>query len=259
SRHKPYGSFLFLGPTGVGKTQTAKVLAGAYFGAEERLIRFDMSEYQGEIGFTKALGDPNTQEPGLLVKAIRDNPFSVLLLDEIEKTDPKILNLLLPLLDEGYLTDNFGHKLDARHLIIIGTSNAGSEMIRQKIAQKVKFSDLSSQVLNYIQKERIFSPELLNRFDGVIVYLPLTQNELKQVTRLMLSELNARLIDKEISVKITDKLIDQIVELGNQPEFGARALRRVIQDRVETRLAQKMLDASLTRGEVVEINLDKSF
>ncbi len=252
---KPIGSFLFLGPTGVGKTETAKTLAASYFGSEKQMVRLDMSEYQGEVGFNKALGYPQTNEPGIFAKEIRKNPFAVLLLDEIEKTDPKILNLFLTILDEGFFTDNFGKKIDCRNLIIIGTSNAGSEFIRQEINDGVNGEKLNHDVLEYVQKEMIFSPEFLNRFDGVIVYKPLTHEHLRQIAKLLLTDLNLRLADKEISVKITNELVDKIATLGYQPTFGARPMARVIQDKIENVVAQKILSGKLKRGEVIEINL----
>lgn len=252
---KPIGSFLFLGPTGVGKTETAKTLAACYFGSEKQMVRLDMSEYQGEVGFNKALGYPQTNEPGIFAKEIRKNPFAVLLLDEIEKTDPKILNLFLTILDEGFFTDNFGKKIDCRNLIIIGTSNAGSEFIRQEINNGVPGEKLNQDVLEYVQKEMIFSPEFLNRFDGVIVYKPLTHDHLKQIAKLLLTDLNLRLAKKEISIKITDELVDKVATLGYQPTFGARPMARVIQDKIENVVAQKILSGKLKRGEVIEINL----
>lgn len=252
--NKPIGGFLFMGPTGVGKTETAKALAEAYFGSEERLIRFDMSEYQGKEAIERVIGSTRTNEPGVFVKRIRENPFSLLLLDEIEKTHPNILNLFLTMLDEGYFTDAFGKKVDCRSLIIIGTSNAGTELIRQRINQGAKPDQLEKEVVDHVQKEGIFSPEFINRFDAVVIYRPLTHENLLKVAELMLKNLNQRLKKKEIWVKITPKLLEKIVELGYEPAFGARPMNRVIQDKVEDQIAQKLLQGKLKKGEIeVEI------
>jgi ATP-dependent Clp protease ATP-binding subunit ClpC len=253
--NKPIGTFLFMGPTGVGKTETTKALAALYFGSEEKIIRFDMSEYQGETGLKKALGNPDTAEPGTFAQFIRQLPFAVLLLDELEKTDPKIMNLLLVLLDEGFITDNFGKKIDCRHLIVIGTSNAGSEYIRKRITQKVDYETLRQEIVEYVQEEKIFSPELLNRFDEVVVYHPLSETDVIQIAKLLLQDLNKRLAGKEISIKITDDLARRVAQLGYQPEFGARPMKRVIQDKIEDQIAQRLLKGDVKRGEEIEINI----
>ncbi|MCJ7827773.1 AAA family ATPase, partial [Patescibacteria group bacterium] len=183
---KPIGSFLFMGPTGVGKTETAKALAEAYFGSDQRMIRFDMSEYQSQDALERIIGNVKTGQPGLFAKRLRNNPFSLLLLDEIEKTTPQVLNLFLTMLDEGYFTDTFGKKVDCRNLIIIGTSNAGTELIRQKIQEDLPEAELEKTVVDHVQKKGIFSPEFLNRFDAVVIYRPLSKQNLLKIARLML-------------------------------------------------------------------------
>jgi ATP-dependent Clp protease ATP-binding subunit ClpC len=252
---KPIGTFLFMGPTGVGKTETAKALAEGYFGDENRMIRFDMSEYQGADSIERVIGSTATAEPGLITKAIRENPFSILLLDEIEKTHDKILNLFLTMLDEGYFTDAFGKKVDCRNLIIIGTSNAGTELIRQKIKEGIKEEELEKAVIDHVQREGIFSPEFINRFDAVVIYRPLTPGHLTQIAELMLKNLNQRLKKKEISVKITPELLEKIVKLGYDPAFGARPMNRVIQDQVEDQIAQQLLRGEIKKGQEVEIKI----
>lgn len=258
AKNRPIGTFLFLGPTGVGKTETAKALAEAYFGSESRMIRLDMSEYQTEDALSRAIGSAANREPGLFAKSIREEPFSLLLVDEIEKSDRKVLNLFLTILDEGYFTDAFGKKVDCRNLIIIATSNAGAEFIRQKVSapdsQKVlHVPNLSKEVTEYVLHEGIFSPEFLNRFDGVVVFKPLTPEHLQKIAKLMLENLNQRLAAKDCSIKITPELIKQVAHQGYEPSFGARPMRRLIQDKIEDQIAQKMLKGEIKPGEELEI------
>lgn len=253
--NKPMGSFLFLGPTGVGKTETAKALASIYFGSEKKMIRFDMSEYQEEASISRIIGLAISNEPGIFVKKIRDNPFSLLLLDEIEKANPKILNLFLVLLDEGYFTDAFGQKVDCRNLMIIATSNAGTELIRERIGEGMSEETLSKEVVDYIQKKGIFSPEFLNRFDAVVVYKPLDKENLRKIALLLLEKLNQRLKEKGIAVKITDYLLERVVDLGYEPAFGARPMNRVIQDKIEDQIAQKMLSGEVKKGQEIEVEI----
>jgi ATP-dependent Clp protease ATP-binding subunit ClpC len=265
---KPIGSLLFMGPTGVGKTETAKALAEGYFGNENRMIRFDMSEYQGEDALDRVIGSLGTNEPGAFAKTIREKPFSLLLLDEIEKSHPNILNLFLVMIDEGYFTDAFGKKVDCRNLIIIGTSNAGTELIREKLSQKhdpgskkktiqdrENMDKLEREVVDYVQRKGIFSPEFINRFDAVVIYRPLTHENLLEIAKLMLANLNKRLKKKDLSIKITDKLLEKVVKLGYDPAFGARPMNRVIQDKIEDQIAQKLLRGELRKGEEVEIEI----
>jgi len=268
SKNRPIGTFLFLGPTGVGKTETAKSLAFAYFGSEKRMIRFDLAEYQTPEAIDKAIGCLATKEPGLMATAIRENPFSLLLLDEIEKANPKFLNLLLTILDEGYFTDSFGQKIDCRNLIIIGTSNAGAEFIREKVSQitpdevamqkgesrdSFETNSLSKQIIEYVLKNQIFSPEFINRFDAVVVFKPLTPEHLKKIAELMLVNLNSRLPDCQI--KITPELIEKVAQQGYDPAFGARPMRRIIQDKIEDQIAKKILAGEIKKGEVIEIQI----
>lgn len=254
ARRKPIGSFLFLGPTGVGKTETSKALAEAYFGSEDRMIRFDMSEYQQAGSLSRLIGLPEKDEPGLLAKAVSDNPFSLLLLDEIEKTHSNILNLFLQVFDEGWLTDAFGRKVMFGDSIIIGTSNAGAELIRQKVREGKSLEAFKDELVDYLLKKGIFKPEFLNRFDAVVVFRPLAHDHLIEIAKLMLNNLSKRLLEgMGVQLIISPELVEKVAKLGYQPEFGARPMRRVIQDKIESQIAQRILTQNLKRGDFIEI------
>jgi ATP-dependent Clp protease ATP-binding subunit ClpC len=253
-RKKPAGVFLFLGPTGVGKTETAKALAEAYFGSEERLVRLDMNEYQDEGASVRLLGSFDKNEPGILIKLLRDNPFCVLLFDEIEKASKQVLNLFLAAFDEGYITDNFGKQVSLREMVIIATSNAGAEFIRQKITRGERVDDFKSELIDHLLKESYFSPELLNRFDSVVVYKPLTPENLIKIAELMLKGLNDRLKERGLSIKITESLLKSVAQQGFDPVFGARPMNRLIQDKIEAPLAKRILTGEVGQGEI-EVSL----
>lgn len=250
SEKKPIGSFLFLGPTGVGKTETAKALAAIYFGSEKRMIRFDMSEYQESDSLDRLIG--RDTEVGLLTTAITDNPFSLILLDEIEKAHPNILNLFLQVFDDGRLTDTLGRTVDFTNALIIATSNAGDEMIRESIGVTPK-ETLQEKVLEYLQTTGVFRPEFINRFDAIIMFRPLTSDQVEQIVGLMLTDLNRRLKDKGIAVAATAEVQRKIAAIGFNQEFGARPLRRAIQDKVENLIAMKLLSGEMKRGDTLSL------
>ena len=252
TRNGPMGSFLFLGPTGVGKTETAKALAAIYFGSESRIIRLDMSEFQNVKDIDRLLGTP-TQE-GLLTASVRENPFSLILLDELEKAHPNVLNLFLQVLDEGHITDGLGRKTDFRHTIIIATSNAGYELILEAIKQNTDFASLKKHMLDFLFQQGIYRPEFINRFDGVILFTPLTQEHLIQIAGLMLKKLQRNMTEKGIELEITEELKAKIAELGYDPTFGARNMRRVLQDKVENALAITLLSNTVKRGDRITID-----
>lgn len=258
SKGKPIGSFLFLGPTGVGKTETSKALAESYFGSEEKMIRFDMSEYQQISSISRLIGSSEMGEPGLLTKAISNNPFSLLLLDEIEKSHPNILNLFLQVLDEGWLTDVFGKRVSFGEAIIIGTSNAGAEMIREKVKQGLPLESFKEDLIDYLLKQGIFSPEFLNRFDAVVVFKPLTPEHLIQIAKLMLDGLAKRLYDgMGLRFIFNEDIVKEVAKLGYKPEFGARPMKRIIQDKIENVIAKRILESNFKRGDFIEIKLEE--
>lgn len=251
-RKGPIGAFIFLGPTGVGKTETSKALAEVYFGDEEKMIRFDMSEFQSAKDIPRLIGSQNS--PGLLTTAVRENPFSVLLLDEIEKADYNIRNLFLQVLDEGYITDNYGKKADFKNTIIIATSNAGYKIILSALKDKTPWNEVENILRDYLFKERIFPPEFLNRFDSVVVFHPLSKDNVFDIAGLMLSKLKKNLKDKGVEFVVSDALKHKIADLGYNEIFGAREMRRVIQDNIENPLASALLSGKLKRGDKVEVN-----
>ncbi|MDD5750511.1 MAG: ATP-dependent Clp protease ATP-binding subunit [Candidatus Pacebacteria bacterium] len=248
----PIGSFLFLGPTGVGKTETAKALAAIYFGSESRIVRLDMSEFQNVEDVKRFIGSET--EPGLLTTPVKDSPFSLVLLDELEKAHPNILNLFLQVLDEGWITDGLGRKVNFKNTIIIATSNAGAEMIRQMVQEGKSELELKKDLQDFVLKEGIFRPEFVNRFDGVVVFRPLSRQNLLDIAQLQLAKLSRSLADKGIKMEITRELKEKIVELSYSPQFGAREMKRVIQDNLEDALAKAMLSGELKRGGKVSVS-----
>jgi ATP-dependent Clp protease ATP-binding subunit ClpA len=252
-------SFLFLGPTGVGKTETAKSLSEFYYGGEKNMIRLDMSEYSDEDGLKRLLGAVPGQgdERGELTDKIHDNPGSLVLLDEFEKAHPKIHNLFLQVLDDGRLTDNKGVTVNFGNAIIIATSNAGSEFIREAVEKGEKIDEkFEKKLLEELQKNNLFRPELLNRFDGVITFKPLSGKQVMAVVELMLNELTAALEKQDIKLKFDQAVLEKIATEGFDKEFGARPLRRYIQDNIEDMIAQKKLTKELDRGKTAKFSID---
>ena len=251
-RKGPMGCFLFLGPTGVGKTETSKAVAEICFGSETRMIRLDMSEFQDVGDIPRLIGSPGQE--GLLTTQVRENPFSLILLDEIEKSHPNILNLFLQVLDEGHLTDGLGRKVDFKNTIIIATSNAGADIIWQDIKLDKKLDIIKDDLFGFLFQKGIFRPEFINRFDAVVVFRPLTKENLLDIAELLFQKLKKNLKEKEIEFIITQPLKKSIVELSYNPVFGAREMRRVIQDKVENVLASTLLSGQIKPGDKVEID-----
>lgn len=252
---RPMGSFLFLGPTGVGKTETTKALAQTFFGDEDKIIRIDMSEYTTDDALEKLIGSFERKQPGFLSSKLREAQYGVLLLDEFEKSSKNVHDLFLQVLDEGYFTDGRGERVNARNVMIIATSNAGSDAIYEATRRGLNVSLNQQEIIDSIIQKGIFRPELLNRFDGVIVFHPLDKESLQKVAVLMLESLNKRISEKNISIKITDELINYLINIGTNPQFGARAMKRAIQDEVEKIVADAIIKEEILNGDIIEINV----
>jgi len=246
--NKPIGSFLFLGPTGVGKTETAKALTEIFFGQQGKLMRLDMSEFNTHDALNRLIGFANSGGSGILSSMLRENPYGVLLLDEFEKTNEDVLDLFLQILDEGIFSDSLGRKVSARNTIIIATSNAGSDIIFDTVIKGEKLEDKKDFIIEEIIKRGSYKPELLNRFDGITLFHPLNETELKEVALLMLDRLAFRLKTQGIILKPTEDLVNFLVSKGGDPRFGARALNREIQDTVEKIIAEKIIRGELRPG-----------
>lgn len=250
SKNRPIANFLFLGPTGVGKTELAKTIADVYFGSEDRMIRVDMSEYQDKSSMYRLIGQPGEKGSGLLTEAVREKPFSLILLDELEKADPNILNLFLSVFDDGRLTDSVGRVIDFTNTIIIATSNAGTGYIQEAVRAQTPVAKIREQLMR-TELKQYYRPEFLNRFDGVIVFTPLTRTEIKQVAGFMLKRVAKDLETRGVELRVEEAALETLAEVGFDPEFGARPMRRAIQDKVEDPLAELVLSGKLRRRDVL--------
>lgn len=257
--NRPNGVFLFLGPTGVGKTETAKALAEVYFGSEEKIIRFDMSEFNQEASVYRLIGSPpgsaDYKEGGQLTESVRVNPFSLILLDELEKSHPKVLELFLAIFDEGRITDSSGRLISFTNTIMIGTSNAGAEFIRESIKQNIQIETLKKTLVEKLLHDGLFKPEFLNRFDSVVVYKPLTQTEVEKVIELMINKLVKRLQKQDLEISVSNEVIGYLAKVGYDPQFGARPLQRAINDQLEGLVSKGLLEGKLNRGSKATITL----
>jgi len=252
SADKPIGSFLFLGPTGVGKTETAKALANIFFGGEHNLARLDMSEFSGSDALVRLIGDGESS--GTLADMLREHPYCVLLLDEFEKAARPVHDLFLQILDEGNFNDARGARVNARNCIIIATSNAGSQLIIKTVAQRQELTHLTQSIIDNIIHDGVFRPELINRFDSTIVFEPLTIGEQSQVASIMLGSLYNRIKERGYELTIGKDVVDILVEKGYSAEFGARPMQRAIQDLIEEKVAQKIISGSATRGSTISLS-----
>lgn len=251
--NRPLGSFLFLGPTGVGKTETTKALAEVFFGSSSKIERLDMSEYSGVDALEKLIGSYESGKPGVLSSMVREHPYGVLLLDEFEKTTKEVMNLFLQVLDEGYFSDGTGKKVMARNMIIIATSNAGSQIIWDTMQSGGDLAKSKAVIVDSIIQQRIYTPELINRFDGVVLFHPLNQDNIKKISELTLKSLESRLAEKGINLVINEPLINFVASRGNDPKFGARPINRAVSEEVEQIIAKKIISGEVTRGSTVEL------
>ena len=257
--NRPLGSFLFLGPTGVGKTELAKALAEALFDDENNIVRIDMSEYMEKFSVSRLIGAPpgyvGYEEGGQLTEAVRRKPYSVVLLDEVEKAHPDVFNILLQVLDDGRITDSQGRTVDFKNTIIILTSNLGSPMILEGMDENGNISEEARKEVDTLLKQK-FRPEFLNRLDEIVFYKPLSKTEIFRIVDLLLEKLRKRLEDKQLELEVTDAAKECIVAQGYDVNYGARPLKRLIQSKVETLVARKIIADDPAPGTVIRIDYD---
>ena len=255
---KPIGSFLFLGPTGVGKTELAKALAECLFDDESNMVRIDMSEYMEKYSVSRLIGAPpgyvGYDEGGQLTEAVRRKPYSVVLFDEVEKAHPDVFNVLLQVLDDGRITDSQGRTVDFKNTILIMTSNIGSSYLLDGIDENGEIKPEAEQmVMNDLRAH--FRPEFLNRLDETILFKPLTKQNIGGIIKLMIADVNKRLEDREISIALTPQAEQYIIEHGYDPVYGARPLKRYLQKHVETAAARLILNGNINPGDVIKIDV----
>lgn len=254
---RPIGSFLFLGPTGVGKTELCKALAGFMFDTENAMVRIDMSEFMEKHSVSRLVGAPpgyvGYEEGGYLTEAVRRKPYSVILLDEVEKAHPDVFNILLQVLDDGRLTDGQGRTVDFKNTVVIMTSNLGSDIIQDKHSQS-QYEEMKSMVMNVVGQH--FRPEFINRVDDIVVFHPLGKEEIKSIAKIQLASLRARLADKGFKLELSGAAMDKLAEAGFDPVFGARPLKRAIQTQIENPLAQELLSGNMVPDSTIRIDED---
>ena len=257
--NRPLGSFLFLGPTGVGKTELAKALAQALFDDEKNMVRIDMSEYMEKFSVSRLIGAPpgyvGYDEGGQLTEAVRRHPYCVVLFDEVEKAHPDVFNVLLQVLDDGRITDSQGRTVDFKNTILIMTSNLGSEFILEGIRDGEISEEARSQVDRLLKTH--FRPEFLNRIDEIVCYKPLSRDEIASIVELMVKNLNARMEEKQLHVMLTNEAMEAVIDRGFDPVYGARPLKRYLQSQVETLIARRIIAGNVAPGSILKVDVDE--
>jgi len=253
---RPNGSFLFLGPTGVGKTELCKALAEFLFDTEESMVRIDMSEFMEKHSVARLIGAPpgyvGYEEGGYLTEAVRRRPYAVILLDEVEKAHPDVFNVLLQVLDDGRLTDGQGRTVDFRNAVVIMTSNLGSSVIQEHAGEK-NYVRMKSAVMEIVQQN--FRPEFINRIDDIVVFHPLGTAQIRAIVDIQLGQLRRRLIDRGLDLQLDDRARDLLGEAGFDPVYGARPLKRAIQQQIENPLAQQLLQGLYAPGDRIRVGI----
>jgi ATP-dependent Clp protease ATP-binding subunit ClpC len=268
--HRPIGSFIFLGPTGVGKTELTKALANFLFGSEDALVQLDMSEFMERHSVARLVGSPpgyvGYEDAGQLTEAVRRRPYSIVVFDEIEKAHPETFNLLLQIMEEGHLSDAKGQKVNFRNAIIIMTSNVGADTIKrgpnfgfafqrdETTEQMAQYAEMRKKLTEELKRH--FRPEFLNRVDSTIVFRQLSQRDIRQIVDFILLEVNERLVDHELTIEATDEARNWLGEHGYDPDFGARPLRRLIQTEVEDKLSDAVLSGKFKPEQMVTIDVE---
>ena len=263
---RPNGSFLFLGPTGVGKTELTKALANFLFDMEDAMVRMDMSEFMEKHAVARLIGAPpgyvGYEEGGYLTEAVRRKPYSVILLDEVEKAHPDVFNILLQVLDDGRLTDGQGRTVDLRNTVIIMTSNLGSQRIQELSIKasahnseeaEADYKVMKTEVMEVVSQH--FRPEFINRIDDVVVFHPLAKDVIRKIATIQMQDLRNRLVDRELDLDVSEAAMDKIAEAGFDPIYGARPLKRAIQQSLENPLAQEILAGKYMLGDIIEVDV----
>jgi len=255
--NRPIGSFMFLGPTGVGKTELTKALANFLFDTDDAMVRIDMSEFMEKHSVARLIGAPpgyvGFEEGGYLTEAVRRRPYSVILLDEVEKAHPDVFNVLLQVLDDGRLTDGHGRTVDFRNTVIVMTSNLGSNLI-QEMAGEENYESMKNAVMEVVGTH--FRPEFINRIDDLVVFHPLSREHIRKIVDIQLGYLHERLAERDIQIHLSDAARDKLAAAGFDPVYGARPLKRAIQQQVENPLAQEILSGKFSPGDVIEVGVD---
>jgi ATP-dependent Clp protease ATP-binding subunit ClpC len=250
----PIASFLFVGPTGVGKTELAKILAKVQFGSEKMMVRFDMTEYQDKQSFFRLIGSPDGATRGALTDAILEKPYSLVLLDEFEKAFPDILNLFLQVFDDGRLTDNLGRVVDFTNTIIVATSNAHSDIVNDALAKGESMASIAEYLRSRLTD--VFKPELVNRFSKIIIFQDLAPSDLEKIVQLNLNELAESVKSQGMAFDFEPAAVHKLAQLGYDPKFGARPLRRIIDEKLRAPLSEAILAKKITRGSRVKLVLN---